>query len=487
MMAAAGVPVLDELDPETVTADQLPVLIKASAGGGGRGMRVVRELVRAAQSGGSRAPRGEVGVRRPDGVLRALPGHRPPRRGAGDGRQPRHRVGGRRTRVLDSAAAPEDHRRGAVATGGAHSGHAGQAVRRRPAGREAIGYTGAGTVEFMADERGDFFFLEMNTRLQVEHPVTEATTGLDLVELQLQVADGGHLDPDPPTAAGHSIEARLYAEDPAKGWQPQAGTVHHFEVPRRNEFELRRPGSAWTPASSTARWCRCTTTRCWPRSSRTRPPAGRPRAARRRAGPHPPPRRAHQPRPAGERAAASGVPRRRDRHRVLRHPRPGRAGRPAGRRTRRRAVGGGRRTRRCGAEPPDRNGFRRGTQRLAQPRLGLPDQDATPSPGDDTRSRTGSPATGVDCPTTTTSHWCPRTPDRVVLAVDGVDRDVRRRPLRRRRVRRLPAGPGATRRAAPLPRSRRRRRAGIAAGAHARARWSGSAPRWATPSPPASR
>ena len=95
----------------------------------------------------------------------------------------------------------------------------------------AIGYTGAGTVEFMADEAGDFFFLEMNTRLQVEHPVTEATTGLDLVALQLLVADGGRLDPEPPPARGHSIEARLYAEDPAKGWQPQAGPVHRFEVP----------------------------------------------------------------------------------------------------------------------------------------------------------------------------------------------------------------------------------------------------------------
>jgi pyruvate carboxylase subunit A/propionyl-CoA carboxylase alpha chain len=99
----------------------------------------------------------------------------------------------------------------------------------------AIGYTGAGTVEFMASpdgpEGGSFFFLEMNTRLQVEHPVTEETTGLDLVELQLHVADGGRLDPEPPPSQGYSIEARLYAEDPAKGWQPQAGTVHHFEVP----------------------------------------------------------------------------------------------------------------------------------------------------------------------------------------------------------------------------------------------------------------
>jgi acetyl/propionyl-CoA carboxylase alpha subunit len=71
----------------------------------------------------------------------------------------------------------------------------------------------------------------MNTRLQVEHPVTEETTGLDLVELQLAVADGDHLGAEPPAAQGHSIEARLYAEDPARGWQPQAGPVHTFDVP----------------------------------------------------------------------------------------------------------------------------------------------------------------------------------------------------------------------------------------------------------------
>jgi propionyl-CoA carboxylase alpha chain len=95
----------------------------------------------------------------------------------------------------------------------------------------AIGYTGAGTVEFLADEQGEFFFLEMNTRLQVEHPVTEETTGTDLVELQLAVADGARLDAEPPAARGYSVEARLYAEDPAKGWQPQAGPVYTIAVP----------------------------------------------------------------------------------------------------------------------------------------------------------------------------------------------------------------------------------------------------------------
>jgi len=111
----------------------------------------------------------------------------------------------------------------------------------------AIGYTGAGTVEFMASERGDFFFLEMNTRLQVEHPVTEETTGLDLVELQLHVADGGRLAAEPPPSRGYSIEARLYAEDPAKGWQPQAGTVHRFDVPGCVPFAPHVRGAQFAP------------------------------------------------------------------------------------------------------------------------------------------------------------------------------------------------------------------------------------------------
>jgi propionyl-CoA carboxylase alpha chain len=106
---------------------------------------------------------------------------------------------------------------------------------------KAIDYVGAGTVEFLAGPDGRFYFLEMNTRLQVEHPVTECVTGLDLVALQLRVADGARLTAEPPQWTGHAIEVRLYAEDPAAGWQPQSGTLHRFEVAGvDSEFENPR-------------------------------------------------------------------------------------------------------------------------------------------------------------------------------------------------------------------------------------------------------
>ena len=231
MMAAAGVPVLAELDPATVSEQQLPVLVKASAGGGGRGMRIVHSLaeldeqVRSARREAQSAfgdptvfcerylPRGrhiEVQVMADRyGTLWAI-GER------------ECSIQRRHQKIIEEAPSP--------------------LVQRIPAMREqlftaarlaaaAVAYTGAGTVEFLADEDGEFFFLEMNTRLQVEHPVTELTTGLDLVELQLAVADGEALPAEPPPTTGHSIEARLYAEDPARGWQPQAGRIDFFEVP----------------------------------------------------------------------------------------------------------------------------------------------------------------------------------------------------------------------------------------------------------------
>ncbi len=231
MMSAAGVPVLDELSPDSVTAEQLPVLVKASAGGGGRGMRVVRELD--ALAGEVAAAQREAQSAFGDPTVfceRYLAaGHHVEVQVLADEHGTVWAVGERECsiqrrhqKIIEEAPSPLVERT------------PGMRAKLFDAARlaaEAIGYTGAGTVEFMADDDGDFFFLEMNTRLQVEHPVTEATTGLDLVELQIHVADGGRLDAEPPASRGSAIEARLYAEDPAKGWQPQAGTVHRFDVP----------------------------------------------------------------------------------------------------------------------------------------------------------------------------------------------------------------------------------------------------------------
>ena len=231
MMAAAGVPVLDELDPATVTATQLPVLVKASAGGGGRGMRVVTEL--AALAGQVAAAQREAQSAFGDPTVfceRYLPGgHHVEVQILADQHGTVWAVGERECsiqrrhqKIIEEAPSPLVER------------VPGMRQRLFDAARLAaavIGYTGAGTVEFLADDDGEFYFLEMNTRLQVEHPVTELTTGLDLVELQLAVADGERLGAEPPAARGHAIEARIYAEDPARNWQPQAGAIHRFEVP----------------------------------------------------------------------------------------------------------------------------------------------------------------------------------------------------------------------------------------------------------------
>jgi propionyl-CoA carboxylase alpha chain len=230
LMASAGLPVLTALDPAAVTEADLPVLIKASAGGGGRGMRIVRIL--ADLPGALAVAASEAVSAFGDSAVFCEPYLEPGRHvevqvladRAGTVWTIGERecsIQRRHQKIIEEAPSP--------------------LVERTPGMRErllaasalaasAIGYLNAGTVEFLADETGRFWFLEMNTRLQVEHPVTECTTGLDLVALQLRIAAGQTLPATPPSACGHAIEARLYAEDPAADWQPQSGTVHAFAL-----------------------------------------------------------------------------------------------------------------------------------------------------------------------------------------------------------------------------------------------------------------
>ncbi|SUX56291.1 acetyl-CoA carboxylase biotin carboxylase subunit [Chromobacterium vaccinii] len=241
LMEKAGVPLVpgyhgDDQDPAKLQqqADAIgyPVLIKASAGGGGKGMRIVEksEDFAAALASCQREARASFGD---DKVLveKYLT-------------KPRHveiqvfadKLGGcvylferdcsvqrRHQKVLEEAPAP----------------HLPQATREAMgqaavAAARAVGYIGAGTVEFIMDvDTGKFYFMEMNTRLQVEHPVTEMITGQDLVAWQLAVAAGGELPLKQEQLAirGHAIEARIYAEDPDKGFLPSTGTLIHLATP----------------------------------------------------------------------------------------------------------------------------------------------------------------------------------------------------------------------------------------------------------------
>src|SRR3954451_10100999 len=229
LMAAAGVPVLSELDPASVTPDDLPLLVKASAGGGGRGMRVVRSLDELAEA--VEGASAEAGSAFGDPTVFC-------ERYLETGRHIEVQVMADRHGTVWAVGERECsiQRRHQKVVEEAPSPFVGAAMREElfDAARKAakaIDYVGAGTVEFLAGPDGRFYFLEMNTRLQVEHPVTENVTGLDLVALQLRIAEGERLPADPPPTVGHAIEVRLYAEDPAVGWQPQSGTLHTFEVP----------------------------------------------------------------------------------------------------------------------------------------------------------------------------------------------------------------------------------------------------------------
>jgi propionyl-CoA carboxylase alpha chain len=241
LMQKAGVPVLpgatidDEPTPaeiERLAAEiGYPVLVKAAFGGGGRGMRIVRSA---------------------DEVVDAVTGARREAASAfGNGtvflerfvENPRHvevqifgdthgtvvhlferecSIQRRYQKIIEEAPSP--------AVDEALRAQLGDAA---VAAGAAIGYTGAGTVEFVMAQNGEFFFLEVNTRLQVEHPVTEEITGLDLVALQIAVAEGEALPPEATkaTIGGHAVEARLYAEDPTQDYRPGSGTLHRFHIP----------------------------------------------------------------------------------------------------------------------------------------------------------------------------------------------------------------------------------------------------------------
>ena len=258
LMEKANVPLVpgyhgDTQDPDFLQdkADRIgyPVLLKASAGGGGKGMRIVEKSAdfKAALESCKREAINSFGD---DKVLAEKYLTRP-----------RHieiqvfadtkgdcvylferdcSVQRRHQKVLEEAPAP-----GMTAERRRAMGEAAVAAAK------AVGYVGAGTVEFIANQDGSFYFMEMNTRLQVEHPVTEMITGLDLVEWQLRVAAGEPLPKkqEELTIKGHALEARIYAENPEKGFLPSIGTLRHMHTPRAVTFELGGGAVAGTPAA----------------------------------------------------------------------------------------------------------------------------------------------------------------------------------------------------------------------------------------------
>ncbi|GJJ02419.1 biotin carboxylase subunit of acetyl-CoA carboxylase [Duganella rhizosphaerae] len=247
LMEKANVPLVPGYHGEQQDADFLhaqadkigyPVLLKASAGGGGKGMRVIENSAQFKDALAS-CKREAISSFGDDKVLAEKYLQRP-----------RHieiqvfadtlgnciylferdcSVQRRHQKVLEEAPAPNMPAERRAAMGEA-------AV----AAAKAVGYVGAGTVEFIANQDGSFYFMEMNTRLQVEHPVTEMITGTDLVEWQLRVAAGEPLPKQQHELAinGHSIEARIYAENPEKGFLPSIGTLRHMETPGAVAFEL---------------------------------------------------------------------------------------------------------------------------------------------------------------------------------------------------------------------------------------------------------
>jgi acetyl-CoA carboxylase biotin carboxylase subunit len=203
-----------------------PILVKAVAGGGGKGMRVVLEPSMLLDA--IRTARSEAGSAFGDSAVYFE------RRLA----RPRHieiqLLGDQHGTVIPFVEREcSIQRRHQKVVEESPSMAVSPALRERMASAaaavaRAVNYTSAGTIEFLLDESGEFFFLEMNTRLQVEHPVTEMVTSIDLVQWQIRIAQGERLDLDPAralTPLGHAIECRIYAEDPDQGFMPSPGLI----------------------------------------------------------------------------------------------------------------------------------------------------------------------------------------------------------------------------------------------------------------------
>ncbi|MGE0031953.1 MAG: acetyl/propionyl/methylcrotonyl-CoA carboxylase subunit alpha, partial [Steroidobacteraceae bacterium] len=244
IVSAAGVPVVPGYMGEDQSSARLaaeatrvgfPLLVKAVAGGGGKGMRVVRtpgELPEAAAGA-----RGEAENAFGDGRLMLERFLERPRhievQVFGDSHggcvhlfERECSVQRRYQKIIEESPSPFISQ----ATREAMTAAAVSAAR-------AVDYVNAGTIEFIVDAQGHFYFMEMNTRLQVEHPVTEAVTGLDLVEWQLRVASGEQLPLSQREirSQGHAIEARLYSEDPRRGFLPSVGDVERFVRPAADQ------------------------------------------------------------------------------------------------------------------------------------------------------------------------------------------------------------------------------------------------------------
>jgi len=240
-MIAAGVPVvpgsdgpLADLDAAKASAAAIgyPVILKASAGGGGKGMRIVRKEGDLGEA--FRLARAEAGASFGDDAVFLEKFVERPRhieiQVLGDLHGKVVSLGERECSLQRRHQKVVEESPSTVVSPSLRRQMGDAAV----AAAKAVGYTNAGTCEFLYAANGDFYFLEMNTRLQVEHPVTELVTGLDLVVAQLRVAQGEPLGPefDDVSPTGHAIEVRLYAEDPFRNFAPSPGRIEWLRLPQ---------------------------------------------------------------------------------------------------------------------------------------------------------------------------------------------------------------------------------------------------------------